>query len=40
MVLEDNQTEVTCNFCGTQYRFTDAEVEQVRRRAGGGRAQG
>jgi molecular chaperone Hsp33 len=32
MILEDNQAEVTCNFCGAQYRFSDAEVEQIRRR--------
>lgn len=39
MILADNQAEVTCNFCGAQYRFTDAEVEQIRRRAGGSQAQ-
>ena len=40
MILADNQAEVTCDFCGAQYRFSDAEVEQLRRRAGRSRAQG
>lgn len=32
MLLEDNQAEVSCNFCGAKYRFTDAELERIRRK--------
>lgn len=32
MLLEDNQAEVTCNFCGTQYRFSEIELERLRRK--------
>ena len=39
MILENNQAEVTCNFCGAQYRFAEAEVEQIRRRAARDRPQ-
>jgi len=31
MILEDNHAEVTCNFCGAKYRFSDIELEQLRR---------
>ena len=32
MILETNAAEVTCNFCGIQYRFSEAELELIRRR--------
>ena len=32
MLLEDNQAEVTCNFCGAKYRFTELELERIRRK--------
>jgi len=32
MLLEDNQAEVTCNFCGAKYRFSEIELERIRRK--------
>jgi molecular chaperone Hsp33 len=32
MILETNEAQVTCNFCGTQYRFGEVELERIRRR--------
>ncbi|MBN2575439.1 MAG: Hsp33 family molecular chaperone HslO [Deltaproteobacteria bacterium] len=32
MILDSGTAEVTCNFCGIQYRFTEAEVERIRRK--------
>lgn len=32
MILETNEAEVTCNFCGGQYRFTEVELEIIRRK--------
>jgi molecular chaperone Hsp33 len=32
MILETNEAEVTCNFCGARYRFSEVELEQLRRR--------
>ena len=32
MLLEDNQAEVTCNFCGTKYHFSEIELERIRRK--------
>ena len=32
MMLETGEAEVTCNFCGEQYRFSAAELEEIRRR--------
>lgn len=32
MILETNEAEVTCNFCGGQYRFTEVELERIRRK--------
>jgi molecular chaperone Hsp33 len=32
MLLEDNQAEVTCNFCGAKYRFSEIELERLRRK--------
>jgi len=40
MILETNEAEVTCNFCGIQYRFGEAELEQIRRRHAKDRPQG
>lgn len=34
MILEDNHAEVTCNFCGAKYRFSEAELEHIRRKHG------
>ncbi len=39
MILENHDAEVTCNFCGARYRFSEAEVEQIRRRAAKDRPQ-
>ncbi len=39
MIVENDEAEVTCNFCGAQYRFSEAEVEQIRRRAAKDRPQ-
>jgi molecular chaperone Hsp33 len=39
MILETNEAEVTCNFCGVRYRFSEAELEDIRRRHGTQRAQ-
>lgn len=30
MILETNDAEVTCNFCGQQYRFSEIELERIR----------
>jgi molecular chaperone Hsp33 len=32
MILETNEAEVTCNFCGQQYRFSEIELERIRRK--------
>ena len=32
MILETNEAEVTCNFCGQQYRFSEIEIERIRRK--------
>ena len=32
MILEDNQAQITCNFCGEQYVFSESELELVRRK--------
>jgi molecular chaperone Hsp33 len=32
MLLEDNHAEVTCNFCGAKYRFSEIELERIRRK--------
>jgi molecular chaperone Hsp33 len=32
MILEDNQAQVTCNFCGQQYVFSESELELMRRK--------
>jgi molecular chaperone Hsp33 len=40
MILETNQAEVACNFCGARYRFDEVELEQIRRLRGGASAQG
>lgn len=32
MILETNDAEVTCNFCGQQYRFSEIEIERIRRK--------
>jgi molecular chaperone Hsp33 len=40
MILETNEAEVTCSFCGACYRFSEAELEQIRRRHGGAAPQG
>jgi len=40
MILETNEAEVTCNFCGMQYRFSEVELEHIRRRREMARPQG
>ena len=32
MILEDNQAQVTCSFCGEQYTFSESELELIRRK--------
>jgi molecular chaperone Hsp33 len=32
MILENNEAEVTCSFCSARYRFSEAELEVIRRR--------
>lgn len=32
MILETNEAEVTCNFCGNQYCFSEIELEMLRRK--------
>ena len=32
MLLEDDHAQVTCNFCGASYRFSEIELERIRRR--------
>ena len=32
MLLEDEQAEVTCNFCGQKYGFSEIELERIRRK--------
>ena len=32
MILEDNQAQITCNFCGEQYIFSEGELEIIRRK--------
>jgi molecular chaperone Hsp33 len=39
MILETNQAEVTCNFCGQQYRFSEIDLERIRRKRGKPQAQ-
>ncbi len=31
MILVDGRAEVTCNFCGARYQFTEADLENIRR---------
>jgi molecular chaperone Hsp33 len=31
MILGDSQAEVTCNFCGARYCFSDIELQRIRR---------
>jgi molecular chaperone Hsp33 len=40
MILENNEAEVSCNFCGAHYRFSEAELEVMRRRHDKHRPQG
>jgi len=40
MILETNEAEVTCNFCGARYRWSEAELEGIRRRHDRNRPQG
>jgi len=40
MVKEDHEAEVSCNFCGATYRFSEPEVDALRRQAAKPRAQG
>ena len=39
MILETGEAEVTCNFCGAHYRFSEVELEQIRRRLDQARPQ-
>jgi molecular chaperone Hsp33 len=32
MILETNEAEVRCNFCGAQYRFSELELDEIRRK--------
>jgi molecular chaperone Hsp33 len=32
MILEENQAQITCNFCGEQYSFSEGELEIIRRK--------
>ena len=32
LILEDNQAQVTCNFCGQRYVFSEGELEIIRRK--------
>lgn len=32
MILETNDAEITCNFCGQQYHFSEIELERIRRK--------
>jgi molecular chaperone Hsp33 len=32
MILETSEAEVICNFCGLKYRFSEVELERIRRR--------
>ena len=32
MIQETNDAEVTCNFCGKQYHFSEIELERIRRK--------
>jgi molecular chaperone Hsp33 len=32
MILETNDAEVTCNFCGQKYHFSEIELERIRRK--------
>ncbi len=32
MLLEDDHAQVTCNFCGAIYRFSEIELERIRRK--------
>jgi molecular chaperone Hsp33 len=34
MILEDNQAQVSCSFCGEQYIFSESELELIRRKRG------
>ena len=31
IILDDGRAEVTCNFCGSRYEFTEADLETIRR---------
>jgi molecular chaperone Hsp33 len=39
MILETNDAEVTCNFCGQQYRFSEIDLERIRRKRSKPQAQ-
>jgi molecular chaperone Hsp33 len=32
MILENNEADVTCNFCGSHYRFSEIDLEKLRRK--------
>ncbi len=32
LILENNEAEVTCNFCGSHYRFSEVDLEKIRRK--------
>jgi molecular chaperone Hsp33 len=34
MILQDNQAQVSCSFCGQQYTFSESELELIRRKRG------
>ena len=33
-LLENNQAQVSCSFCGEQYTFSESELELIRRKRG------
>jgi molecular chaperone Hsp33 len=33
MILDTNEAEVTCNFCGSRYRFDEVELDKLRRKS-------
>lgn len=40
MILETNEAQVSCNFCGGQYRFSEVDLEQIRRKREKNRPEG
>jgi molecular chaperone Hsp33 len=40
MILETNEAQVSCNFCGSQYRFSEVDLEQIRRKREKNRPKG